>query len=73
MVIVLRYKRHRRLLIGSEQTQFVALSGKLPKKCVQADDRLPWTELVELLTQQDAIRKQEWIDLGYWESARRSA
>ncbi len=57
-VIVLRYKRHCRLLIGSEQTQFVALSGKLPRKCVELDERLPWTELVELLVQQDAVRKR---------------
>ena len=64
MVIVLRYKRHRRLLIGSEQTQFVALSGKLPKNCVQSDDRLPWTELIELLAQQEAIRKQNGSTLA---------
>lgn len=63
MVIVLRYKRHSRLLVGSEQTQFAALSGKLPKKCVQSDDRLPWTELVELLAQQDAIRRQDGTTL----------
>ena len=64
MVIVLRYKRHCRLLIASEQTQFVALSGKLPKQCVQSDDRLPWTELVELLAQQDAIRRQNGATLA---------
>ena len=64
MVIVLRYKRHSRLLIGSERTQFVALSEKLPKKCVQSDERLPWTELVELLAQRDATRKQNGSTLA---------
>ena len=32
MVIALRYKRHSRLLIGSEQTQFVALSGQVAER-----------------------------------------
>lgn len=57
MVIALRYKRHTRLLIGNEQKQFIALSDLLFASPGQSEDSIPWNNLVDLLSQQDAIRK----------------
>jgi hypothetical protein len=57
MVIALRYKRHGSLLIGNERKQFAKLAGLLPQACVQSADKIPWMELLELLSQQEAIRK----------------
>ena len=34
------------------------LPGSCRNSCVQSDDRLPWTELIEVLSQRNAIRKQ---------------
>lgn len=55
MVIALRYKRHGGLLIGNERKQFARLSGVLPKGCVQSADKIPWMELLELLSRLNAL------------------
>jgi len=55
LVILLRFKRHSRLLIGDEQAQFVKLCKALPKKWIQSPRQLPWSDLVDLLTLRKAL------------------
>ncbi len=55
LVIALRPKRHGRLLIGKERTQFVTLAEKLLPDSNQAGGSLPWADMVDLLTHHEAI------------------
>lgn len=57
MVIALRPKRHNRLLIGKDRTQFTTLAEKLPGASDQTSVSIPWSDLLDLLTQQGAILK----------------
>ena len=58
MVIALCPKRHKRLLIGKDRTQFTALAEKQLATTDQTGASLPWTDLLDVLTQQDAILKE---------------
>ena len=50
LVVLLRFERHGRLLIGDEQAQFVRLCKKLPKEWIQSPQHIPWKDLLDLLT-----------------------
>lgn len=64
MVIAVRWKRHGRLLIGSEQTQFTTLSEKLAMASDRGNDSIPWTALLELLTQQEVLDSGTTLKCG---------
>ena len=55
LVIVLRHERHSKLLVGDERTKFTKLCKKIPKAWVQEVNQIPWSELKDLLTLQNAI------------------
>lgn len=55
LVIVLRHERHSKLLVGDERTMFTKLCKKMPKGWIQEVNQIPWSELKDLLTLQDAI------------------
>ena len=55
LVIALSYQRHNRLLIDKDRTQFTTLAEKLLTTKDQTDASIPWSDLLDLLTQQDAV------------------
>ena len=57
LVIALRPSRHGRLLVGGDRTQFTALSERLFKGTVLTGGIIPWTDVVEVLSQLGAVRK----------------
>ena len=57
LVIALSCKRHNRFLIGKDRTQFTTLAEGLLTTKDQTDDSIPWADLLDLLTQQDAVSR----------------
>lgn len=55
LVIVLRHEHHSKLLVGIENTAFAKLCNKIPKAWIQEVSQIPWSELKDLLTLQEAI------------------
>jgi hypothetical protein len=55
LIVLLRFERHSRLLIGDEQSQFVSRCKKIPKNWIQSPQHLPWTDLLDLLTFRKAL------------------
>jgi hypothetical protein len=56
LIIVLCHQRHKKLLVGGDRTQFTALAEKLRAKG-EAGVSIPWADLLDLLTQREAIRQ----------------
>lgn len=61
MVIALRPKRHKRLLIGKDRTKFTTLAEKFLGASGQTNASIPWADLVDVLTQQEAVRLSETV------------
>lgn len=55
LVIVLRHEHHSKLLVGKENKAFAKLCKKIPKAWIQEVSQIPWSELKDLLTLQEAI------------------
>jgi hypothetical protein len=57
LVIALRPQKYNRLLIGDERTKFTKLAEKLNTAGGRESSSIPWDNLVEVLSQGEAIRK----------------
>ncbi|MBL4883558.1 MAG: hypothetical protein JKY95_03345 [Planctomycetaceae bacterium] len=58
IVIVLQYEHCRKLLIGTEQIQFVTLCKKLPKKWNLATQQVSWSSLQKVLSERKAVIRE---------------
>jgi hypothetical protein len=56
LVIALRPTRHNRLLIGEERAQFTALAEELLATVDPRDGSIPWSDLLDLFAQREALR-----------------
>lgn len=59
LVIALGYVRHKRLLTEKDQTHFAKLCKASPLASWSATDRIPWSELQDLLTRRKAIEPDD--------------
>ncbi|CAN5537844.1 hypothetical protein BH11PLA2_BH11PLA2_16460 [soil metagenome] len=55
LVIALGYKRHKKLLVGTDRTEFAKLCKASPLATWSDTDKIPWAELHGLLSQRKAI------------------
>lgn len=57
LVIATGYRRHHRLLVGADRAEFVRLCEETPLASWKATDRIPWSDLLGLLTRREAVER----------------